>query len=86
MTGDTRARMARNMLPLVKHGSADPTARGIDTFKRTRRFPMRAADVMTPDPVCVSPDASINDAIQLMLEARLSLEPVIDGRRGDRRG
>ncbi len=29
---------------------------------------MRAADVMTPDPVCVSPDASIIDAIRLMLE------------------
>src|SRR5262249_24027762 len=60
------------------HGSADPTARGIDTFKRTRRFPMRAADVMTPDPVCVSPDASINDAIQLMLERKFSGLPVVD--------
>src|SRR5262249_28015828 len=77
-TGDTRARMVRNMLPLVKHGPADPTARGIDSFKRTRRFPMRAADVMTPDPVCVSPDASITDAIQLMLERKFSGLPVVD--------
>jgi CBS domain-containing protein len=33
---------------------------------------MRAADVMTPDPVCVSPDASITDAIRLMLERKFS--------------
>ena len=39
---------------------------------------MRAADVMTPDPVCVSPDASINDAIQLMLERKFSGLPVVD--------
>jgi len=29
---------------------------------------MRAADVMTPDPVSISPDASITDAIRLMLD------------------
>src|SRR5262245_22298734 len=52
----------------------------MDTFKRTRRFPMRAADVMTPDPVCISPDASINDAVGLMLERRFSGLPVVDAR------
>src|SRR5262245_3729544 len=78
MTGDTRARMVLNMLPLVKHGSADPTARGSDTFKRTRRYPMRAADVMTPDPVCISPDASIIDAVRLMLERKFSGLLVLD--------
>ena len=31
---------------------------------------MKAADVMTPDPVCISPEASITDAIRLMLERR----------------
>jgi CBS domain-containing protein len=36
---------------------------------------MRAADVMTPDPVCIPPDASIIDAIRLMLERKL---PVVD--------
>jgi CBS domain-containing protein len=39
---------------------------------------MRAADVMTPEPVSIAPDASINDAIQLMLERRFSGLPVID--------
>ena len=39
---------------------------------------MRAADVMTPDPVSVSPDASIIDAIRLMLERRFSGLPVVD--------
>jgi len=61
-------------------GRRDPAARGIDTFKRMRRFPMRAADVMTPDPVCVSPDASITDAIRLMLECKFSGLPVVDAR------
>ena len=41
---------------------------------------MRAADVMTPDPVCISPDASINDAIRLMLERKFSGLPVVDAR------
>jgi CBS domain-containing protein len=39
---------------------------------------MRAADVMTPDPMCISPDASITDAIRLMLERRFSGLPVVD--------
>ena len=41
---------------------------------------MRAADVMTPDPVCISPDASINDAIRLLLERKFSGLPVVDAR------
>src|SRR5215469_12511229 len=41
---------------------------------------MRAADVMTPDPVCISPDASITDAIQLLLERKFSGLPVVDAR------
>jgi CBS domain-containing protein len=39
---------------------------------------MRAADVMTPDPVSISPDASIADAIQLMLTRKFSGLPVVD--------
>src|SRR4029077_6111350 len=39
---------------------------------------MRATDVMTPEPVSIAPDASINDAIQLMLERRFSGLPVMD--------
>ena len=41
---------------------------------------MRAADVKTPDPVCVSPDASIIDAIRVMLERKFSGLPVVDAR------
>ena len=41
---------------------------------------MRAADVMTPDPVCISPDASIADAIRLLLERKFSGLPVVDAR------
>ena len=41
---------------------------------------MRAADVMTPDPVCISPDASITDAIRVMLERKFSGLPVVDAR------
>ena len=32
---------------------------------------MRAADVMTPDPVCISPDASITDQEFARLRAKL---------------
>src|SRR6516165_6317222 len=39
---------------------------------------MRAADVMTPDPVCISSDASIADAIRLMLQHKFSGLPVVD--------
>ena len=39
---------------------------------------MRAADVMTPDPMCISPDASIIEAARLMLERRFSGLPVVD--------
>jgi CBS-domain-containing membrane protein len=39
---------------------------------------MRAADVMTPKPVTVSPDTSIMEAIRLMLERKFSGLPVID--------
>src|SRR6516165_9043104 len=48
-----------------------------ETFERTR-IPMNAADVMTPDPVCISPEASITDAIRLMLERKFSGLPVVD--------
>ena len=41
---------------------------------------MQAADVMTPDPIYIAPDASINEAIQLMLERKFSGLPVVDGR------
>src|SRR5262245_36715875 len=39
---------------------------------------MRAADIMTPDPVYISPDAPIADAIRLMLERKFSGLPVVD--------
>lgn len=41
---------------------------------------MRAADVMTPDPISIAPEASINDAIQLLLERKFSGLPVVDER------
>src|SRR5262250_3701961 len=41
---------------------------------------MRAADVMTPDPVSISPDASITDTIRLMLDRKFSGLPVVDAR------
>ncbi|HMF20520.1 MAG TPA: CBS domain-containing protein, partial [Pseudolabrys sp.] len=39
---------------------------------------MRAADVMTVQPVSVSPDASILEAIRVMLQRRFSGLPVVD--------
>ena len=40
---------------------------------------MRAVDVMTVDPVSISPDASIVEAIRLMLQRKFSGLPVVDG-------
>lgn len=41
---------------------------------------MRARDVMTPDPICISLDASITEAIRLMSERKFSGLPVVDSR------
>ena len=40
---------------------------------------MRAADIMTMDPVCISPDASIAEAIRVMLQRKFSGLPVVEG-------
>jgi CBS domain-containing protein len=40
---------------------------------------MRAVDVMTVDPVSISPDESIVEAIRLMLQRKFSGLPVVDG-------
>jgi CBS domain-containing protein len=39
---------------------------------------MRAADIMTVHPVCITPDASIVDAIRIMLQRKFSGLPVVD--------
>jgi CBS domain-containing protein len=41
---------------------------------------MRAIDIMTLEPVTVSPEASIVEAIQLMLQRKFSGLPVVDAR------
>src|ERR1700751_2927373 len=46
--------------------------------RRERRSAMQAADVMTPKVLSVSPDASILEAMQLMLLNGVSGLPVID--------
>ena len=39
---------------------------------------MRAADVMTLEPVSISPDASIIEAIRVILQRKFSGLPVVD--------
>jgi CBS domain-containing protein len=39
---------------------------------------VRAADVMTPEPISIAADASISEAIQLMLTHKFSGLPVVD--------
>src|SRR5437763_14438032 len=39
---------------------------------------MKAKDVMTPDVLTVDPDASVLEAIRLMLQRRISGLPVVD--------
>src|SRR3954454_3702746 len=46
--------------------------------KRSRRWSMKARDVMTEHVVTVAPDASIVEALQAMLQNRISGLPVVD--------
>lgn len=39
-----------------------------------------ARDYMTPDPICVSPDQDVLEAMKTMLEHQISGVPVVDGR------
>src|ERR671932_2595122 len=41
-----------------------------------RALPVTAADVMTPDPITVSPEISVHDAAQTLAEHRISGAPV----------
>ncbi|AYF32587.1 CBS domain-containing protein [Halomonas sp. XH26] len=42
---------------------------------------MQAIDIMTPNVVCVGPDANVRDIAQLLLENRISAVPVVDDER-----
>lgn len=42
---------------------------------------IRAKDIMTPDPVTVSPDAGVTEAAKLMVERRIGALPVLEGGR-----
>src|ERR1700704_2596050 len=42
-----------------------------------RALPVTALDIMTPDPMTLSPDTSIHDAAQMLSEHRISGAPVI---------
>jgi CBS domain-containing protein len=51
-----------------------------DYEERLRRaFAGSVADMMTPDPITVSPDASIQDAAKIIAERRHNRLPVVDG-------
>src|SRR6266852_1807370 len=47
-----------------------------------RALPVTAHDIMTPDPLTLSPDTSIHDAAQMLSEHRISGAPVISADRG----
>jgi CBS domain-containing protein len=42
---------------------------------------VQAIDIMTPNVVCVDPDANVRDIAQLLLENRISAVPVVDDER-----
>src|SRR5690242_5012749 len=44
-----------------------------------RALPVRAADIMTPDPLTLRPDTSVHEAAQMLSEHRISGAPVVDG-------
>jgi acetoin utilization protein AcuB len=63
--------LLRAISPYV--GTPSETARDAATLKR------RAHQIMTRSPVTLHPDASLADAIQLLLDHRVSCIPIVDG-------
>jgi len=45
---------------------------------------MRIQDIMTKDPSCVTPDASVREAAQVMKTEDVGIVPVVDGQSGRR--
>jgi CBS domain-containing protein len=54
------------------------SARGSTATYLPRREPMRAAQVMTPDILSISPDATIFEAAELLIGVGVSAMPVVD--------
>lgn len=56
------------------------TRRRIDDFlsRPGPALPLTAEDVMIRDPICITPSVSITEAMQLMLDCKVSCLPVID--------
>src|SRR5215471_16927352 len=67
-------------LKILDHHTTAPRVHSNMREIQMRRRRHEAADVITPDPVCISPGASITDAIRLMLEHKFSGLPVVDAR------
>ena len=63
-----------------------PPSAGLTAAARSTIFPaegsvaMKASDVMTRTPVTTSPDAPLEDAVNLMLQTRVSGLPVVDAK------
>ena len=62
--------LLRALSPYV--GTPTETTRDAATLKK------RAHQIMTRSPITLRPDASVTDAIQLMLDHRVSCIPVVD--------
>src|SRR5215471_14418697 len=60
--------------------SACPSSTGIPRFARwsPEEGAMNAADIMTTKLVTITPDASLRDAVWLILTQRISALPVVD--------
>lgn len=67
---------AGSLLGLVTDGDVRRALQAHDDIR-----PLRAADVMTPAPVTIAPDARLFDALRLMEDrpSQISLLPVVDG-------
>jgi len=57
---------------LTHQGAAAPPAASVTLHDRS------AGDVMTPQPVCVTPHTSLDQALRLLLEHRIKRLPVVD--------
>src|SRR5437764_6265768 len=68
---------------MARHGRHTPcqVRMSVPPLPRSRRrYPMRIQEIMTKDPSCVTPDATVREAAQLMSREDVGIIPVVEGR------
>src|ERR1043165_9532960 len=64
--------LARSRVVVATRSAVD------SNFKPSAHSPMQVRDVMTKDPACVTPGATIREAAQLMQRENVGIVPVVE--------